>query len=305
MAGVINTGSIPKSLFPGVKGWWGRGYAEKEQEWPELFDTVSSDKNYEEYVGATGFGLVPVKPEGASTLYDSETQGPVVRISNVSYALGYIVTREEMDDNQYEKLANQRARALGFSFRQTKENVAANVYNRAFNSAYTGADGVALLSASHPGPLGGTFSNKLGVDARLSVAALEDLVIQIGRATEYRGLLIGIKPRKLIVPWAEFFNAQRIFGSDRQAYSSTNDINVLKKQNVFPDGMAVNHYLSSPHAFFIRTDVAGPGMIHQKRIAIEFSQDNEFDTENMKYKGYERYGFGWADPLALFGSNGP
>ena len=45
--------------------------------------------------------------------------------------------REELDDNLYEQVSKRRAAALAMSFRQTKENVGANVYNRAFNSTYT------------------------------------------------------------------------------------------------------------------------------------------------------------------------
>jgi hypothetical protein len=57
------------------------------------------------------------------------------------YALGFIITREMMDDDQYDIVGQRKAQGLAFSMRQTKEIVAANVYNRAFNS-YTGGDGV-------------------------------------------------------------------------------------------------------------------------------------------------------------------
>lgn len=306
MAGVISTGSTPKALWPGISAWWGRGYAERDQEWKDLFAVQSSKQAYEELVSVTGFGLAPVKTEGASTLYDSEVQGFVSRAVHVAYALGYVVTHEEIEDNLYEKVSGTRANALGFSFRQTKENVGANIYNRAFNATYTGGDGVALLSTAHPQALGGTYSNKLAVDADLSEASLEDLTIQIQGAQDDRGLIIGLNPGKLIIPRQEMYNAKRILGSDYQSGTANNDINAMKAMAVFKDGFTMNHYLSSPHAFFIRTDIPEKqGMIHFKREAVKFTDDNDFDTENMKYKGYERYSFVWGDPRALFGSNGP
>jgi hypothetical protein len=32
--------------------------------------------------------------------------------------------------------------------------------------------------------------------------------------------------------------------------------------------------------------------------------DNDFDTENAKFKATARYGFGWTDPRGLFGTPG-
>ena len=68
----------------------------------------------------------------------------------------------------------------------------------------------------------------------------------------------------------------------------------------------VNHYFTSPHAWFIRNTIpGGTGLKYYERHAVTFDQDNDFDTMNVKAKGYERYSFGWSDPRALFGSNGP
>jgi hypothetical protein len=41
-----------------------------------------------------------------------------------------------------------------------------------------------------------------------------------------------------------------------------------------------------------------------QRVAPEFAQDNDFDTSNLKYKGYERYSAGWTDPKGAYGSQG-
>lgn len=180
MAGLITTGSHPKALWPGVKAWWGRSYNDHQEEWPMLFDRSSSDKNFEEDVQLTGYGLAPRKSEGSAVQYDSEVQGFTTRYTHIAYALGYIVTQEEIDDNLYMEVSRPRAAGLARSFRQTKENVAANIYNRAFNSTYKGGDGVELCSTAHPNTTGGTFANKPAVDADLSEASLEDM--KIGRA---------------------------------------------------------------------------------------------------------------------------
>lgn len=306
MAGIITTASHPKALWPGIKKWWGQVYDEHPVEYTDLFDTDSSGQNYEEDVQLTGFGLVPRKSEAQSVTYDSEIQGFVTRYTHVAYAMGYIVTKEELDDNLYESISKKRASALALSFRQTKENIAANVYNRAFNATYLGGDGVSLASASHPNTTGGTWSNVPTVAVDLSEASLEDAVISIMGFTNDRGLLISVMPKTLHIARNEVFNAQRILQTTYQTGNANNDINVIKSGNYIPGGFKVNHYFTSPHAWFLRNVIpGGTGMKYYERVGIQFDQDNDFDTMNVKAKGYERYSFGWSDPRAIYGSNGP
>jgi hypothetical protein len=299
----INTGAIAKLLWPGLNAIWGSDYTDHPKEYVDLFDQDTSEKNYEEDVLVPGFGLAPIKPEGSAITYDATSQGFTSRYTAVSYGLGFILTREAIDDNQYEKKAFNNARALARSFRQTKENVAANVYNRAFTSGYNGGDGVTLASASHPTQAGGTFSNVIGTAADLSEASLEDLCIQIMNATDDRGLKISLMPKRLVIPTALAFEATRILKSMLQNDTANNATNALRSMGYFPDGATVNHYLTDTDAFFIRTD-APNGMKFFTRTSAEFGQDNDFDTSNLKYKGYERYAAGWTDPRGLYSSAG-
>src|SRR5574341_207287 len=306
MSGVITTGNHPKALWPGVKEWWGRAYTAHPEEWKQLVDVETSSMNYEEDVQITGFGLVPVKAQGSSTSYDSETQGFTTRYTHVTYSLGYVVTQEELADNLYEEVSKTRASALAFSFQQTKENVVSNMYNRAFNSSYTFGDGKELLATDHPHTSGGTWSNELAVAADLSEASLEDIIIQMGGAVDDRGLLIALMPKKLIVPRQLGFEAARILKSVQQPGTANNDINVLNAMNSIPEGFVVNHFLTSSGAWFVRANVPmGQGLKFYQRVGISFTQDNDFDTDNAKAKGRERYSVGCTDPRALWGSAAP
>ena len=304
MAGIITTASHPKALWPGIKAFWGQVYDEHKEEYSNLFDSDTSSMNYEEDVQLTGFGLAPVKSEGSGVAYDSELQGFTTRYTHVAYALGYIVTKEELDDNLYEQVSRRRAAALAMSFRQTKENVGANIYNRAFNATYLGGDGVSLANTAHPNTSGGTFANKPSVDADLSEASLEDALTAIMGFQNDRGLLINVMPRSLIVARQNFWNANRILKSAYTPTTANNAVNVLVATNALPEGIVMNHYLSSPNAWFVRTNIQN-GLKYYSRVGIQFDQDNDFDTMNAKAKGYERYSFGWTDPRAIYGVNGP
>lgn len=302
MTGTITTGAIAKLLWPGLNAVWGKEYTEHPVEYTDLVDMEDSTMAYEEEVLMPGFGLAPIKNQGEAIVYDSTSQGYTSRYTHIAYGLGFKVTREAIDDNKYEKSATGSTKDLAFSFRQTKENVFANVYNRAFSGSYLGGDGVALISTAHP-TQAGNFSNAQAVAADISEAALEDFCIQIMGAVNDRGMKISLMPKSLHVPPGLVFEATRILKSVGQNDTANNAINALKSMGVFPDGVMVNHYFSDTDAYFIRTN-APRGLKGFQRISAEFAQDNDFDTSNLKYKGYERYSVGWTDPRGLYGSTG-
>jgi hypothetical protein len=299
---IMNSSTFAKALWPGVNAWYGKAYDEFDVEYTKLFEKFTSSRAFEEDVGVSSFGLAIQKPEGSPIAYDSERQGFITRYNHVVYALGFIITREIMEDDQYDVVGQKKAQGLAFSMRQTKEVIAANVYNRAFSGTYTGGDGVALLATNHPNIAGGTFSNKIAVDADLSEAALEQAVIDVSAFTNDRGLRIAVKPQSLILPWQLAFEAQRILKSTQRVGTSNNDLNALNSMGLFKD-VVINHYLTDNDAWFIRTNVKH-GMKYFERRGDEFGTDNDFDTENAKFKASARYSFGWTDPRGLYGSAG-
>lgn len=305
MAGVINTGTHPKLLWPGIHATWGQVYEAHQTEYTDLYEMDSSKKAYEQDVQVTGFGLATVKGQGAPISYDSENQGYVSTYTHVAYGLGYIVTKEELDDNQYKEVSSRRAKANAFSVNQTVETVGAFLYNNAFSTAYYAMpDGQPLISNAHVQVTGGTFSNALTPGADLSEASLEDINIQIMQMTMDRGLKIAAMGQSLHIAPNEFYNANRIMKSVLQNDTANHAINALKATNAFPRGIKINHYLTSPSAWFVRTNVPN-GMTFFWRCKPEFAQDNEFDTKNAKAATYMRFSLGCTDPRGIYGSNGP
>jgi hypothetical protein len=298
---VIATGSHPKALWPGVHAWFGAEYNKHGDQNAELFDVKSSKQNYEEIVEQTSFGLAPVKAEGSSTAYDSHAQGATSRGKNVAYSLGYIVTREEKADNLYEAVSMQRASSLAFSMATTRNIVGANVYNRFDDTGYVGGDGSALGVTDHAS-LVGNQSNILATAADLSEAALEDITIQIMDAKNSRGLQIALQPQCLILPTALVYEGERILKSSLRSGTADNDLNALNSMGVIPK-MVVNNYLTDSDQWFVRTN-APSSMCWFDREPVEFSKDEDFDTDNAKAKAYMRFVPFWGDWRGVYGSPG-
>ena len=308
---IITTSNFPKMLWPGLNAIYGKTYNEYATEYTDLFDSFSSKRAYEEDMGVSGFGLAAVKNQGDSITYDTASQAYLTRYKHLTYGLGFIITREAFEDDQYEVVGAKGARALASSIRQTKEVVGAGVYNNAGVSTIVGGDGKSLLNSSHPSFAGGVAQSNT-VSAVIAETVLETAMIKIARFTDDRGLLIAAMAQSLIIPPELEYEANRILkteyrvggfqtGGVTNTGAGFNDINAMRMMGRLPGGIKINHYLTNPAAWFLRTNVKD-GMKCFNRRADEFAMDNDFDTENGKYKATSRYSFGWSDWRGLYGS---
>lgn len=304
MSGIINTGSVAKALQVGVKEWWGKSYNQHPLEFTKLYDTMDSDKAYEEAVMLVGTGLMPRKAEGAAVAYDSIRQGYVARFNQLTYAMGVIFTYEMLKFKQYD-LGFKKAAFIGRSARVTQETINWNVVNRAFTSAYTmgsGHDGKELCATDHPNISGGTFSNELATPADFSHAALEQLLIQISNAVDDRGLPVAIRATDVVYPTALQFEVARVLDSIQESGTANNDINAIRTQTNL--GRIMSHYLDDADAWFLKTDCPNGMRRFVSEAAGAPVQENDFDTRNLKYASFFMEASGWEDPKGLYGSAG-
>lgn len=299
----ISRAQMLKQLIPGLNALFGMEYKRYAPEHTQVYDTESSDRSFEEETKLSGFGAAPVKSEGAAIQYDTAQEAFTSRYTHETVALGFAITEEAMEDNLYASLSARYTKALARGMAHTKQVKAASVLNNGFNSAFAGGDGQALFSASHPLVGGGTNSNVPSVAVDLNETALENAVIQIAAWTDERGLLIAAQPKKLVLPTALQFVAERLMKTVQRVGTSDNDINALKSMNAIPGGYSINHYLTDPDAWFMLTDVPN-GLKHFERVKLKTGSDTDFDTGNARYKARERYSFGWSDPLGIWGSAG-
>ena len=300
MSQVITTGNHPKAMWPGIKAWWTTGQ-EHAPLYPELFEMDTSDKAYEELVEDYGFNLIAVKPQADSITYQVDGQGPTTRVTHVAYAGGYMVSHEEMVDDRYPEVSKRRTAKLARAARATHETVAANVYNNAFSSSFLGADGVALISASHPTPTGNQSNAPTAAD--MSEAAIEDAITLIMKMTDAMSLKEDLKAMSLHYPpdlWAE---ANRIVKSILQNDSAQNAVNVIKLTGQFPNGLKPNTYFTDSDAWFIRTDEPD-SLVHYQREPLSSDEDGAFDNKVQKYACYERWAAKWGNWRGLVASQG-
>ena len=287
---------ILNEVFDGV-------YDQRADEWKMVFrEQKGIPRNYHEEPVLYGFGAAPELPDGMAVSYQSGGVLFLQRYLYKVYGLAFSLTKVLVEDGDHIRIGQTYAKHLAQSLIETKETLGANILNRAFNAAYPGGDGVALVANNHP-IVNGTFSNVLTTPAALSQTSLEQLLIQIRNAVDNNGKRIRLTPKKIVTGPSNVFQAEVLLKSVLRTGTADNDINPVKSMGLLADGQANLSRITSTTAWWIQTD-APEGLKLLMRRPLEKSMEGDFETDSMRYKATERYVFGWTDPRGIFGTAG-
>ena len=287
---------ILNEVFDGV-------YDQRADEWKQVFkEQKGIPRNYHEEPVLYGFGAAPELPDGMAVSYQSGGVLFLQRYLYKVYGLAFSLTKVLVEDGDHIRIGQTYAKHLAQSLIETKETLAANVLNRAFNGSYTGGDGVSLISTSHP-IVSGTFSNQLSTAANLSQTSLEQMLIQIRNAVDNNGKRIRLTPKQIVSGPSNIFQAEVLLKSALRAGTADNDINPVKSMGLLADGQANLSRITSSTAWWIQTD-APEGLKLLMRRGLEKSMEGDFETDSMRYKATERYVLGWTDPRGVYGTAG-
>lgn len=265
---------------------------------PEYYSkicNVNTSGDYQEKVsGMSSLGSWANKNAGAVIQYEDAVQGYDVTATHVTYAKGFRVQEELMDDDLY-GVIKRIPKDMGRGARNVIEQLVANIYNN--HSTGTLGDGVVLLSASHPIE-GGTQSNTGGA-VDLSASTLETGKIAMEAMTDYKGLLLGVKSKILLVPPALEDTALKLVKSTYDPESAENAINPIKSYGLT---VVVNPYLTDSDAWFLLADDIAVEMYWRKKPT--FSSHIDEDTGDAKFLGKMRASCIVGDYLGIYGATG-
>ena len=234
-------------------------YNQRADEWKGCFiERNGTPRSYHEEPVLFGFGAAPEMPDGTPVTYDA---GGVLFIQRYVYkvfGLAFALTKVLVEDGDHIKIGTIYSEHLAQSMIETKETLAANIFNRAFNGAFVGGDGVALNVPNHPiapgGLAGGVFSNLLATAAALSQTSLEQLLIQIRNAVDNNGKRIRLTPKKIVTGPSNVFQAEVLLKSVLRAGTANNDINPIYSMGLLADGQANLSRITSTTAWWVGTD---------------------------------------------------
>ena len=296
----INTGNFGELLEPGLFRIFGDEYPKHPEEWVQSgFEVRNSTKLTEHSLNITGLGLMAEKGQGQGVTYDTMYQGAKHSVTHTTYGLGVIITEEMYEFDQYDRI-NQAPVMLARSAAYTLNIITANVLNRAFNASYTGGDGKVLCATDHVLYRGGgSFKNRPTNHADLSPTSFEQALIDIGDYVDDAGNVFPVMAKRLVIPNELDWAATTLLYSTLDPETANNAVNPAKGRVPY----FINHFITDPDAWFINTDVPN-GLIFHINKRPRFTRDNDFDSENAKFKVVARAVPTWDDPRCIYGNAG-
>lgn len=289
---------ILNEVFDGI-------YDQRADEWKQVCKERTGIKRaYHEEPVLYGFNAAPEVPDGDPVTYGQGGELFKQRYIYRVYGMAFALTRILVEDGDYISIGKIYSEHLAQSMIETKETLVAQIFNRAFNAAFPGGDGVSMNNASHP-IANGTFSNLLTTAAALSQTSTEQMLIQIRGAVDNNGKKVRLNPVQFIVSPSNMFQAEVIVRSVLRTGAANNDINPIKSMGLLSRGVAVLSRITSTTAWWIQNDWAGKrGVQLMMRRRLQKSMEGDFETDSMRYKSTERYWPSWTDPRDNWGTPG-
>lgn len=219
-------GQFAQLLAPGLQNILFEWLQEHPEEYSQFMKVETSDRAYDEDQVIGGLGLARTKLEGEQITYDDPIQGGSKRYLHTTFALGWQVTMEMLQDDRYDIMQKIPAELMK-SCRQLWEQQAANTLTNGYSSTVT-ANGVSLFNTAQPLLGGGSYSNRLSTLSDLSVTSIQDLIISFENMVNERGLRMMISPKDLWIPPELQFVAGEVLQSQFKPYTGNNEINPVQ-----------------------------------------------------------------------------
>lgn len=284
----INRGTFNKVVVPGLYAVYADEYEQLPVTYTDVLKVDTTGRAYEDILVTTGLGTTPVKPESVDLALDRPVQLGTVRMTVISYGLGYEISQELIDDDLYNVVGRPASQMLAQSGRDTEERQAWALLNGAFTTTKS-YDGLSIINTAHVLANGSTYANAPASSQALSFTSLQASLERQMLMTNERGIRIRQVPNKLVVPVQLSWIANEILNSQSKPFTSDNTTNVLAGSKVGLQPVS-SPYLTSTTAWFTLSPNHRLMFFWRKRP----SMDDEFDKKAQVHAFYNFFRFGTA-----------
>lgn len=273
-----------------------------------LYNIRTMDRGIIQTTQTSGIKTLGQVAEGEEYPMDAPVQGFDKTYRASKYGVILPITQELLDDNKMDE-AIDRSQAAGRSMREAQKVDAATLWNNAFSAL--GPDGKALCAVDHPLPYpgSGTSSNRLAVDADLSLSSLEDMITLMRKTLDQSGKKVLVRPKYLVVPPELEFLAHELLESvskpqavNNGSITEVNAVNSTKaRYGLMP---VVIDYLTDDDAYFLMSDKSGHKCYWYWRKQPETSSSMDFKSDTALFKITARWANGFSDWRGVAGTPG-
>lgn len=263
----------------------------------EVFHMADSSRAFEEKTGISGFEQFAVKDEADAVDYDKLLQLYDKRYKHLTYAKGFQISMEAMDDD-IDGAISDAAPALARVARNSIETEAFSDFNNGFSTVTT-PDGSALFANAHPLVGGGTFDNLISGD--LAQGTLENAINIYDDMRDDRNQLIELAPAILLYPPELRWLVHELLKSQLRSDTANNAANALNQIGI---RTVMSKYLTGDDDWFVLSEASTHRLMFYWRMEPVSDHTLDFDTGNMKTKMTMRFSHGPADWRGLVGGQG-
>lgn len=296
---VMVRGAFSNLLAPGFRKIVFETYKERPIEGRVLVNMGTSKKAYEEDFPIAGFGTLQTKVEGGPFAMQDAIQGTVKRYTWTTYALGFRITEEMVEDDLYGVMGGRMSKALGRSARNNLEIVMHAPYNNAFNTAYSGFVSGESLAGDHVSLRGLTQRNRPATDVDFDLISLQAALEHFHALTDESGIPAVFIPKLVLHSIGQHWIVSQTLKSQYLPGGNLNDINQVAQEGLAPH---LSHYLTDSDMWGVIC--SEHDVNYFDRRPAKFTNTDDFHTGDALYKLTRRNGSGWGDWRGQYLSSG-
>lgn len=300
-------GIAPELLEPWVSDIFFKRFKDRQRQYESIFNVMPSSRAFEDDFEVAGLGTYTIKPEGVPLQYDNPVQGDRRRVVMLTYALGFRVTMEMMEDDQH-GIISKLPSDLSDSAYYSMETLAFGVINDAFaGSTYTGlpeGDGTrrSLCNTGHVflrSP-GSTWSNSLSPAVALSVSGIEAAITMFRTQKNEEERYTVLTPKTLLCREDLYWTAHKLLTGDKEAFTADNTANIIAQQGL---QTVTSPHITSTTAWWLLTEKSDHTLHFYNRKTLTFGESTDSDTFDKKYQSHYRAAVCFKKGLGVVGSN--
>ncbi len=266
---------------------------------PKWMEVKSMSDAFEDDLELGGPGLATEFNEGAEVPNGSITEGVLYRYIARKFGLKLQITEETVEDTKY-PMAIKAAKRCNRALWKAADIDATNRLARAWNTSFPMGDNVPLISASHPLPNGGTFSNLMNPALSPSPAAVIVAETAVRKFPGHDGVTEGYKIQKVVCPVDQWAVWQELTESKMRPESGNfATMNVVNKLGY--EIIPVKYWTNTATNWICLTD-ADDGLQFRWRRRPRARTWVENSQEVMIYSNSARWSHGSSEPRATYGS---
>ncbi len=231
---------------------------------------------------------------GEVRVYDYTTEIELSQDLSYYEQTGELKSGETHVDLLKRKLAQTRDECL--------DKYAAMIFVNAFSNSHLGKDGRPLCATDHPIKAGGVCANRLAVSQSLTAGSVANLASLMAATKNDQGEYKPKLPKYLVVGPSLWQKAEQICGSDKEPYTSDNQINFAKNKLKLEPIMWP--YITSPTAYFLVSPKEENGLIIYMTKDIEVHAEANISNRTYKFVVVLAFDITWIDWRGVSGDPG-